>query len=180
MRRMALLLLALTVLSTKAGAQSTAMPARGSWGGELCFSCGVTLLKFRDTTAAWLLGVNGQFTRIRVEQNGVPVTSPDDQLLATLRLGHRWYGKGSTQFRPFYSLAGTIGVDGGNSFDGLVYGGTGNLGGAWFFTPHLSLGTAGVLDVLHREFEDQAGTFTIRQRMWTASLSINLMASVFF
>jgi hypothetical protein len=155
------------------------MPARGSWGGELCFSCGVTLLKFRDTTAAWLLGFSGQFTRIRVEQNAVPTPPPEDQWVAIAHLGHRWYGRSSTPFRPFYSLAGTIGADGGGS-TGLVYGGTADLGGAWFFSPHLSLGTAGVLDVMHRTFEDQAGTFTFRERMWTAALTMNLMASVYF
>lgn len=125
--------------ATPAGAQSTVGPAAGVWGAEASTTSG-SLLRFRSAASAWILGYSTQFIRIEQETGGV---GPDDQTLFTgnLSLGLRSYRRETERTRPFTTVSGIAGYThaGGT---GWRFGGAFEVGGAHFFTPHVSLGVA--------------------------------------
>jgi hypothetical protein len=75
-----------------------------------------------------------------------PSTADQHIFTANLRLGLRYYGEPTERARPLMTLSALVGYQdyGGTQ---LSLGGAAQAGGAYFFTPHLSLGVAGEISV---------------------------------
>ncbi|HKO15603.1 MAG TPA: hypothetical protein VJU87_05150 [Gemmatimonadaceae bacterium] len=130
-------------------------PAAGRWGAEATLSSGIaaSLLKFRTADAAWMLGLTGNLARVHEESSasGLPSNSADaTQAALGLSVGYRWYGPAAGSLRPFTGLlvTGTYASTTGDNFAGSHSWGIGpslEMGGSYFFSPHLSLGASGAL-----------------------------------
>jgi hypothetical protein len=139
------------------GAQTTdsLIPRGGTWGAEFTplFSGGA-LLRFASPTRAWLAGLD--FSTSNRDQSPAP-NAAGGYRLSNFRgqIGHRWYratsgGERAAHLRVIYGL-GVIGTiaetahDGTQDYRQWSAGGYGELGAAWFFTRHVSLGAVSQL-----------------------------------
>jgi hypothetical protein len=132
------LALACVAISAPSRAQETG-PQAGTWGAETTPSGAVSVLRFRSPASAWLMGFSVNYLN-RDEEDA---TRDQRSTSAELRLGIRSYRNPQERVRPFTSIAGTIGyLD--NVFDKgtLTLGGAADFGVAYFFSRHVSLGTA--------------------------------------
>lgn len=183
MRRSILAALFSIVLPATAAAQERG-PQRGTWGGELCFNCGATLLRFRDSTSAWLLGFDGRYWQARTESTsgfGRAFSGGEAAFFIDLSTGLRFYRLTSTPARPFISLRALAGVVGGPDMHGSSYGAGVDMGTAYFFSPHLSLGVFGAFSAVQSVRTTRSGSASSRSRIFTAGLTgANLLASVYF
>ena len=166
-------------------AQSVDGPKAGTWGGEGCLTyCGVSLLHFRDRNSAWLLGGNIYYSQEHVDESGpglAPNSRGNQGIGADARLGMRFYSTTAERARPFLGLAATFGFSGGAGSHAYRYGATSELGAAYFFTPHLSLGLSGSLNLLEQIDHDSSGGFSANRRMFFGSIGMaQLLAAVYF
>ena len=186
MRRVVLGLGAAVILFTApAAAQSDSGPKAGTWGGEACVTyCGASLLHFRNSTSAWLFGISAFYARQHVDESGptFPSFSNDDKIGgADVRFGMRYYRATEDRARPFLGLGAIAGLSGGGSTHALRYGVTSEMGTAYFFTPHLSVGFAGGLSLVAQNTTDNSGGFTSKRRFVSASFSgLSVLAAVYF
>jgi hypothetical protein len=180
----AIALAASSATAQTGSAPSTTSPA-GSWGAELGYGSynGASLLYFPSRNRAWLLGAS--FNAISVSQvdpyTGTRMTSSTDN--GFLAVGHRWYGgDAALQLRPVIGLGLRGGVGSAQSSRSWQAGGYGELGATYFFTPHLSLGALGEVDVMKtHERQDNTGyqPFVTDQRYIQANL-VHFTAGVYF
>lgn len=184
MRRQVLVLVtvAAAVATSPAGAQEPG-PAKGTWGIEGSMSFGATLMRFRTPDKAWLLGVSAQLSEEKREATTPAGTSTSSTTShsATLSVGHRWYRQPRGRFRSYTSLRGMLGSSSFSSRNYYVGAGAG-LGGAWFFSPHVSLGGEGTLDALYQDQESTSGTgstFSTR-RIGVQLNAVRMVAAVYF
>jgi hypothetical protein len=184
MRRVILGLLTVALSAVPANAQSDAGPKAGTWGGEACVNCGASLLHFRDPNSAWLLGLSVFYSQQHADQSGptFPSFSNDDMNIgADVRFGMRYYRATQERARPFLGLGAIAGVSGGGSIHALRYGVTSEMGTAYFFTPHVSVGVAGGLSLLAENATDNNGGFTSKRRAFSAGFSgFQLLGAVYF
>ena len=174
---------AFVVSAAQVADAQTEGPAAGTWGAEAANGGSASLLRFRSANSAWLIGFNGQYSKI-VAAFTNPVTGTttedrDEDWFAQARFGLRWYSSSDTKLRRFSTLSATVGYNGGNG-DGPVFGASGELGGAWFFTPHVSLGTSATLsaDWMHGNAN---GTSSFIRDYVTVQLSgFRLLGAVYF
>ena len=170
---------------TSATVDSTA-PRRGTWAGEVAFGGGTSasILRFRSPRSAWLLGAEVSALHLREENPETPFepatteTSIFVNLLA--RAGRRNYARVG-DLRPFHG-AGIIGgyfhTDDQDAWNAGVYG---ELGASYFFTPHVSLGTAGEVNATYGE--RRASFFVGKQKVQTIGLSaiaVRVLGTVYF
>lgn len=146
---------AVVTLARSVAAQDTG-PRKGSWGAEAGFGTGVSLLHFRSDRSAWIVGVNGAYNKHAVEVDGVP-DEEDTSISAQLRLGLRSYGRAGQALRPFHTVAGLVSVIGGSRIPRLGYGLVGESGGAYFFSPQLSLGAGASVIALRSSYHENFG-----------------------
>jgi hypothetical protein len=168
--RPALLAVALTLAAPAVHAQSASAntgPRAGSWGAEATYGefSGASLLRFSSSDAAWVLGLSGYAERRTVEQqifNGVGyVTTKESQNVdfVTARLGRRWWGGDArTGFRPLTGVGITGGVGQQPSFRQWNAGTYGELGATYFFSPHVSLGATGGLELTYGQDRFNSGS----------------------
>jgi len=143
MRRLAIVLVLALLSAAPAVAQSDLGPKAGTWGGETSFGSSGSLLRFRSPTSAWLIGLS---TSLAVITSSGSATPDEHTFNANARFGIRYYGDATQRARPLMTLSALVAYqDFGSTVLGL--GGAAEVGGVYFFSPHLSLGVAGNLNV---------------------------------
>lgn len=165
-------------------------PRAGSWAAEAVYGDGfaANLLHFSSPTSAWLTGLT--FNVARETQDvltfpGGTTTETGYSGYVAARVGRRWWnGTANDRFRPLRGV-GLLGALSSNpSFRTWNAGAYGELGGTWFFTPHLSLGASGQLSAGYEHQRAPSGTATIPDRVatsWTVGGSlVRIAAGVYF
>jgi hypothetical protein len=140
--------LAFAALTSTLDAQEVA-PQAGTWGAEASTDSRVTLLRFRNATSAWLVGFDAN--HVSRQDDGDQDQSSSS---VSLRLGIRGYRNPAERVRPFTGVSALVGyVD--NDFEGgyMVFGGSGEVGAAYFFSRHVSLGSAFDLSAVYYQTE---------------------------
>lgn len=165
-------------------------PRAGSWAAEAVYGdgLGANLLYFSSPTSAWLTGLS--FNVMRETQDvltfpGGNTTETGYSGYVAGRLGRRWWnGTSSERFRPLRGVGLLGSLNSSPSFRRWDAGAYGELGGTWFFTPHLSLGASGQLSAGYEHQRMPSGTATIPDRVatsWTVGGSlVRLAAGVYF
>ena len=180
-----LLVPAAAAAQTPAPADS-AGPRSGTRGAEVAigeFASG-RLLRFTSPTAAWLLGADFVVIRESAEQS-LPFGGTDDDTRTSVRVaaraGVRGYREPGRALRPFTGagLTGTI-LRPGPGFQSWDAGLYGELGAAYFFSPHVSLGAVGELSVGYGE--DRRGSVSdLRVTRWRVGSSlVRVLGAVYF
>ena len=176
-RLSSVVLLALAALTSPMAAQDVAPPA-GTWGAEASPDNRVTLLRFRSTTSAWLVGLEAFHFR-RDESAGEDVSSSS----VMLHLGMRGYRNPAERVRPFSGFSALMGYQD-DDFDGgaIVLGASGELGAAYFFSRHISLGSA--LELSATYFQSETTEFPssslVDVRTYFVRAAIRFMGAVYF
>jgi hypothetical protein len=169
------------LLSPPALAQDTG-PARGTWGVEAGSFGSASLLRFRSPTAAWLAGFS--FELVDEERTSTSPagsnTTEEKGYSVNLRLGHRWYRTATERLRPYTTLGFLVGTSTYIGDDWMVGSGL-DLGAAWFFSPHFSVGAEAGVSIVHMQGEDASGTFSWEVRRTIVSGSgFRMLAAVYF
>jgi hypothetical protein len=175
-------------------------PHRGTWGAELApLTTGGALLWFSSARSAWIGGLDLSFSHSNLPTPDEIITATSSST-TTLRaqLGHRWYrsvaGDNGRHLRPTVGLgvAGTMSrLD---IADRLQYawtaGGYGEVGAAWFFSPHISLGAVSMLQATMGRQRQTATTIgpnlqpiqtTQTISVWSVSANLaRVLAAVYF
>ena len=142
-----LVVLLVAILKPAAALAQEAGPPAGAWGAEAATTSSASLLRFRTPRSAWLIGVSGGFTMIESQSvnsvTGVEEEETSEDFFTDLRLGFRDYSDGTGKLRRFSTLSGIIGYNRNALGKGWRYGAGGELGAAYFFNPHVSLGASG-------------------------------------
>jgi len=131
----------LLLLASAALAQEVVGPRAGAWGFEVSGS-GASLLKFRREQSAWLVGAYANYRNTDREASTLSGSVAETEASVTMsaRIGLRKYAHTDRRARPFVApfAFGAIGLateqDSWNAGVGV------ELGAAWFFSPHVSLG----------------------------------------
>jgi hypothetical protein len=150
---MAIGALAAACASHSAFAQSEG-PGAGTWGAEGTAFGAANLLKFRSASSAWLFGLSGA-AAIRNSDN----TSFDGSNgYLSVRVGRRSYRSTNEKVRPFSTISAMANLQGGSGFARTwSLGPALEMGAAYFFSSHVSLGAAGELAAL---YENRSGGLT--------------------
>ena len=160
-----------------AHAQETS-PQAGTWGAETGLSQGVSLLRFRSTTSAWLVGFDA------VHYNRDDDGNQDQRLtMAEVRLGMRSYRNPQERVRPFTGLSALVGYDENPLDQGTwAFGAAAEFGAAYFFSRHVSLGTA--LDLSARYAKGERDDFVtgapVDVTTITARAGLRFLGAVYF
>lgn len=181
--RPALLAVALVaVFPLTVAAQQEQGPTRGTWGVEGSSRLGGSLLRFRSPASAWVMQVGGGYMHVSQDGPTAFLSPPaDNQVDATLRFGLRRYRRTQDQARPFTTLSIVGGYEDVFRMRTWTAGVSGDVGAAYFFTPHVSLGGAGELEVDHSWRTTESGSGPVRQRILIASFNgFRLIGSVYF
>src|SRR5688500_14720372 len=113
-------------------------PRAGSWGAETSLDNDVSLLRFRSRTSAWLAGFSGFYVKHEEEDD----TFEAELTAISLRLGMRFYRAPESRLRPFTTVAALVRYLDGTGSPPWAFGAQFEYGGAYFFTPHVSLGAS--------------------------------------
>jgi hypothetical protein len=158
--RRATVILALALVSlinvSPVVAQDSVGPKAGTWGAEASPGTGA-LLRFRTPTSAWILSTSIFFEHVEEESTGPFPPSPTrDLVFGRISAGIRTYRRPQERVRPFTTLGAIVGYR--NDFaKGWAFGGAGEIGTAYFFSSHVSLGVAGILSVVYERLEQGVG-----------------------
>lgn len=166
-------------------------PRAGSWAAEAVYGdgLGANLLHFSSPTSAWLTGLTFSVARetqdVITFPGGTTTTETGYSGNVAGRLGHRWWsGAASERFRPLRGVGLLGGLSSNPSYRAWNAGAYAELGGTWFFTPHVSLGASGQLSAGYDHQRALSGTTTIPDRVvtsWTAGGSlVRIAAGVYF
>jgi hypothetical protein len=152
--------IAATCLTVAASAAAQeAGPAAGTWGVEGTLGS-ASLLRFQSTESAWLAGLFASYLHRSTAESDGPtgpiVTDAEDRFSAQLRMGFRRYGPRAGGARSFWTLSGLVGYSSSSFQHGWAYGTAGELGAAYFFSSHVSLGGSGEVTVVR---DDSRGIF---------------------
>lgn len=155
-------------------------PAPGTWAAEAGVNSGVSILKFRNPRLAWITNVSASYRRSEYE--GDPAFDPEDRttFFGQLMLGLRSYGRAGEQVRPFSTIAGIVTVTSSGSPARVGFGLAGESGGAYFFSPHVSLGAGVRLHVARQSFRDEFGGSGVSSTHVTAQLQTLFLGAVYF
>jgi hypothetical protein len=162
------------------------MPRSGSWGAEAVYggNLSATLLRFSSPTAAWLAGLSFNVLRQTDNVSGAAGNSQSYNLGSVdARLGRRWW-KGGTgeRVRPLSGLGLLGGLSTGSGLQAWTAGGYGELGGSYFFSPHVSLGATGevVAGYIHDRFASPIPPDRTSTRWFVRGNLVRIAASVYF
>ena len=154
-------------------------PTAGSWGAEASAVGDVSLLRFRSSTSAWLVGFSGFYNRRDEDDSATPFEATTT--VAAVRLGWRGYRAPESRTRPFTTLAALVGYDDTAFGATWQFGGQFEYGAAYFFTRHVSLGASfdlrAVFGVGEREqpFDDEIDVMHV-----TLSTGLRFLGAVYF
>lgn len=154
-------------------AQTDTGPKAGSWGAEAASGSSASLLRFRSPSSAWVLGFNAFLVS---EDADADATSGR----ADLRLGVRKYRRVEERVRPYTTLSALVGYDDFGEND-WRFGAAVDMGAAYFFSSHASLGAAADLSVTYRKFNRDlfSGPTSITQIVARLN-GVNLIGAVYF
>lgn len=164
-------------------------PRAGSWAAEAVYGDGFSanLLRFSSPTSAWLTGLTFSVARETQDVVTFPGSTTTETTVsgyAAGRLGRRWWsGSASDRFRPLRGVGLLGGLSGSRFYRSWNAGGYGELGGTWFFTPHVSLGASGQLSASYNH-ERALSSTTLPDRIdtrWSVGGSlVRIAAGVYF
>jgi hypothetical protein len=167
-------------------APDSAGPRPGAWGAEGGIGSGqsATLLRFRSSTSAVLIGLDASWFDTSEELPDVGGTRTQRNTYANLmaRIGVRGYQTTASAARPFTSVGVIAGYTQDPGGPGWTAGAFGELGASYFFSPHVSLGAAGGLQVTYsrtrREFS--AAETLSRRQFGVQANAVRLLGAVYF
>jgi hypothetical protein len=146
----------LALIANTANAQTDG-PKAGTWAAEASSGPSASLLKFRNDRSAWVFGINA--TYLQEDSEATPPTPFDqDVTMIQARLGLRRYGVARDRMRPFSTLSGIVGYQDLSFQKAWEVGAAAEVGAAWFFSPHVSLGAAGDVSLTYGKGERDFGT----------------------
>ena len=160
MRRIAVVVLGMALLSTQASAQQQGEFRAGRWGAEASLGgARAALLRFTSPSAAWVFAFDASYDRVEFE-SGIPgnPSVSDDNTLIRFDVGRRTYSRPTGAVRPFSTLGLTVGA--GTGFTGGAFA---DFGATHFFTDQVSVGASGGLTVLHQERDSGPAGGDIKQ-----------------
>jgi len=169
---------AISLCASSVAAQETS-PQAGTWGAEGSLFQGVSVLSFRSPTSAWLAG----FAVSYLNRDDEDASRDQRATSAEVRLGIRSYRNPQERVRPFTGLSGLVAYSD-NPFDnGLwAFGGAAEFGAAYFFSRHVSLGTA--LDLSATYSKSERPDFITGESMdvttITARTGLRFLGAVYF
>jgi hypothetical protein len=183
--RRATVILAVTFASlirvSPAIAQENIGPKAGTWAAEGTTNT-ASLLRFRSPTSAWILSASILYLHEEDEISGpTPSSTTDDAFSVQMSVGLRTYRRPEERIRPFTTLRAIAGYR--NDFArGWSVGGAGDVGAAYFFSSHVSLGVSGALNVIYEQLERDAGFGnTLRDKTLVARFDgFRLLGAVYF
>ena len=152
-------------------------PQAGTWGAEAGADNRVNVLRFRSPTSAWLLGFDAFHFRLSEEGS-----EDESSSSVTVRLGIRGYGNPTERVRPISGVSILLGYQDIGLGDGPLVGASGELGAAYFFSRHVSLGSAFDLSVSYVRTEGPGfGTGApLELSRLAAQASIRFIGAVYF
>lgn len=160
-------------------AQEPTGPVAGTWGAEARGFFGASVLKFTSPASAWLLGGAGHYVT-ESSTGAVGSSSSDEHVSASVRLGYRRYRHADRPLRPYTTLS-AIGQFYRQYSRVWGAGGAAEVGAAYFFSPHFSLGASGELHVLHMRRRSTSGGATATSRsLFVGTNGVQLLAAVYF
>jgi len=169
-----------------APARDSTGPRAGAWAAELGVGAGqtATLLRFRAPTSAVLFGAQVFVENVSEDVPSIDGVRTEEYTLAsvTARLGVRRYRATLGSARPFGSaglLAGYVNDPGG---PGWVGGAFGEIGASYFFSPHVSLGAAGGVQVTYSRLSRGfgGGPRLVRRELGVRASAVQLLGAVYF
>ena len=167
------------IVAIKPAAAQSEGPSTGTWGIEGSTGS-ASLLRFRSTSSAWVLGGNASLQRVDVPEFDPATgqsTTTETFGTAQVRLGIRRYGTPREGVRHFSTISGLLGYNhSSSSSDGWILGASADLGAAYFFSPHVSLGGAGELNASYGT--GSSGGFG--DRFAVSFAGIRLLGAVYF
>jgi hypothetical protein len=177
---------ALALAQEPATVRDSLGPRAGSWGAELGIGSeqSATLLRFRSPTSALVLGV--ELFWLEVNEDASAFGGPSDRTYSvanlTAQLGNRWYRSVTQAARPFTSLGVLAGYARDPGGPGWTAGAFAEIGASYFFTPHVSLGAAGGLQVAYARFKQEfvPGTTVSRRTVGVRASAVQLLGAVYF
>jgi hypothetical protein len=169
------LVAATTALTSPLDAQDTS-PQAGTWGAETGSGNGISVMRFRSTTSAWLLGFSVNHQQRDIGTQEVTIANHE------LRLGFRRYANPEQRVRPISGVSVIVGYEDLGGTSGMRYGGAGELGAVYFFSRHVSLGTSVDLTVTYSSGEVEAGfpPATLDQNSLIIRSGLRLLGAVYF
>ena len=170
------LLAAAVTLSSSLSAQEVG-PQAGTWGAEAGADNRVNVLRFRSTTSAWLVGFDAFHFRLSEEGS-----EDESNSSVTLRLGMRRYSNPTERVRPISGISVLLGYQDIGLGDGPLVGASGELGGAYFFSRHVSLGSLFDLSVsyVRSEGPDFGTGAPLDMSRLAVQASIRFLGAVYF
>ena len=170
------LILATAALTSPIAAQDTS-PQAGTWGVETGAGTGISVMRFRSTTSAWMFGFSANYQKREIEDTELTIQSHE------LRLGIRSYSNPESRTRPIKGISAIIGYEDvtANS-SGLLFGGALELGAVHFFSRHVSLGGAIDLSATYTsgEMDDFPTGATVDVSSIAARAGFRMLAAVYF
>lgn len=149
--RLATAVVASILLAPVAAAQTA-----GSWGAEASSGPSASLLRFRDTTSAWVVSASGSLQRVRFADDSVGAVSNQQTILSEVRVGLRRYGSSDAQLRSYSTWSGIVTYEENPVQRGWGVGAAAEMGGARFFSPRVSLGVSADVSVTYRMLERES------------------------
>ena len=179
MRVLAKVLTGALVLCASQTAMAQDGPTAGTWAVEGT-NFGASLLRFRSSNSAWVLNGSAVMFRQEVQQfdpvTGNLVTETETSVSSQVRVGIRRYAPAVERVRTFSTLSAVLGyIDNGDG-GALQFGASGEIGAAYFFSPHVSMGGAASIDATYQN--ERSGPFG---RSLIVSLgNLRLLGTVYF
>ncbi len=167
-------------------ASSTAGPGAGTWAAELGIGAGqtATLLRFQSPTSAMLIGADVSWVDISEDVPGLEGVRRERYTLANVtgRIGFRRYRGTAAAVRPFTGLGVLAGLSRSPGGPGWTAGAYGELGASCFFSPHVSLGATGGLQVTYARLKQEfaGGESLTRRQLSIRAVAVQLLGTVYF
>ena len=178
MRRNAIAAAFLICLTVPASIEAQeVVPRAGSWGAEASVDNDVSLLRFRSSTSAWLVGFSGFYLKRDEEDD----TFETELTAISLRLGMRFYRAPTSRLRPFTTVAALVRYLDGIGSPPWAFGAQFEYGGAYFFTPRVSLGASfDVRGLYGSGTSDQGIGPEVEVTEFTLSSGLRFLGAVYF
>jgi hypothetical protein len=165
---------------------SSAVPPKGSWGGEISSGYLVSLLRTTSATAAWVLsaGLGRRHSEYTFSAGATRDARYDNFYGVDLRAGRRWSRTPSQRSRHYVGLGVGYAYQGAASPEFWSHSGLGyaELGMSHFFSPHLAVSVASVnrLTINHTHQQSEDGQQRYDAHATVLNSEILLRMAVFF
>lgn len=157
-------------------------PIKGTWGIEASSRPGGSLLRFRSPTSAWVAQASADYEHLSQASPAIPFSNGTEDLVNVgLRIGVRTYSSPGEHLRPFRTISALAEYQQAYGLHWWSWGAAADMGAAWFFSPHVSLGGAGELAVQYARRSTESSVGTIRQNQFGIAFNgFRLLGAVYF